>query len=71
MTNYRWFTALIAALVTATLVAYVIPRFGGDGEVNWFVTIGASLGAAVGVLLATRQTVDDGRTVRDDALPPE
>ena len=68
-TNYRWVTAVIAALAAGLIAAIVIPRMTGDGEVNWIVTIVVALVVGVGVALATREKVDDGAHIRDDVLP--
>ena len=68
-TNYRWVTALIAALVVGLLAAVVTPRFGADGDVDWLITIGLAVVAGAAVALATREKVDKGADVRDDVLP--
>lgn len=70
-TNYRWVTALIAALSVGLIAAIVTPRFGDEGEVDWLVTIGLTVLVGAIVALATREKTDDGAHVRDDALPPE
>lgn len=67
-TNYRWVTALVAGLVVGLLAAVVTPRFGDSDGVDWLWTIGIAVLAAAAVALATREKVDDGAHVRDDAL---
>ena len=68
-TNYRWVTAVIAALSAGLIAAIVVPRMTEDGEVNWIVTVVVALVVGVGVALATREKVDRGAHVRDDVLP--
>jgi hypothetical protein len=40
-------TAIGVALVVAMLFAVVMPRFAGDGSVNWAVTVLAGLAAGL------------------------
>ena len=68
-TNYRWVTAVIAALSAGLVAAIVIPRMTDEGEVNWLVTIAVTVAVGVAVALITREKVDDGAHVRDDVLP--
>lgn len=68
-TNYRWVTALIAALVVGLVAAVVTPRFGDSDGVDWLVTIGAAVLAGAVVALVTREKTDDGAHVKDDVLP--
>ena len=70
-TNYRWVTAVIAALSVGMIAAIVTPRMADDGEVNWLVTIGVTVLTGAAIALFTREKVDRGVHVRDDALPPE
>ncbi len=70
-TNYRWVTALVAALMAGLVVAVVTPRYADDGGVNWLWTIGAAVVVGVAVGLFTRAKTDDGAHVRDDALGPD
>ncbi len=69
-TNYRWVTALIAALVGGLLAAVITPRFSEEESVSWLVVGVVAVVAGLAVLLATREKVDEGTHVRDDALPP-
>lgn len=68
-TNYRWVTALAAALLAGLLAAVVTPRVAEDESVTWLVALGVALVAGLAVVLATREKIDDGAHVRDDALP--
>lgn len=47
LTNYRWIVALVAALCVAAVVAVVVPRDGDSETINWLITIGSGLIAAV------------------------
>jgi len=68
-TNYRWVTALIAALVVGLVAAIVTPRFGDSDGVDWLVTIALAVLAGAIVALATREKTDDGAHIKDDVLP--
>lgn len=68
-TNYRWVTALIAALVVGLVAAIVTPRFGDSDGVDWLVTIALAVLAGALVALVTREKTDDGAHVKDDVLP--
>ncbi|PAP77007.1 hypothetical protein [Rubrivirga marina] len=68
-TNYRWVTALIAALVVGLVAAIVTPRFGDSDGVDWLVTIALAVLAGALVALATREKTDDGAHIKDDVLP--
>ncbi len=66
-TNYRWVTAVVAALAVGVVAGIVVPRFL-DSAAGWIVTVVLAVVAGVAVALATREQVDDGAHVRDDAL---
>ena len=70
-TNYRWVTALVAALMAGLLAAVGLPRVMGDDGAGWLLTLAVAAVVGLAVLFATRERVDDGAHVRDDALPPE
>lgn len=66
-TNYRWVTALVAALSVGVVAGIVVPRFL-DTTAGWIVTAVLTVVTGVAVALATRERVDDGAHVRDDVL---
>ncbi len=66
-TNYRWVTALVAALSVGFVAGLVVPRFLGT-TAGWVVTVVLALAAAAAAVVATREKIDDGAHVRDDAL---
>jgi hypothetical protein len=68
-TNYRWVTALIAALGVGLVAAIVTPRYGDSDGVDWLVTIGLAVLTGAIVAFATREKTDDGAHVKDDVLP--
>lgn len=68
-TNYRWVTALVAALAVGLVAALVTPRFGDSDGVDWLVTIALAVFVGALVALATRERTDDGAHVKDDTLP--
>ena len=68
-TNYRWVTAVIAALSAGLVAAIVVPRMTESGETNWLVTILVTVAVGAAVALVTREKVDKGVHVRDDVLP--
>ena len=70
-TNYRWVTALVAALVSGVVTAVLTPRLSAEGETDWLVTIGVAVLVGVAVALLTREKTDDGAHVRDDVLGPK
>ena len=70
-TNYRWVTALVAALVSGVVTAVLTPRLSAEGETDWLVTIGVAVLVGVAVALLTREKTDDGAYVRDDVLGPK
>ena len=69
-TNYRWVTALAAALMAGLLAAVGLPRVLSDDGAGWLLTIAVAAAVGLVVLFATRERVDEGKHVRDDALPP-
>jgi len=69
-TNYRWVTALIAALLAGLLAAIGLPRVVDSDTTGWVLTLVIAVAAGLAVLLVTRERVDSGKRVRDDVLPP-
>ena len=70
-TNYRWVTILVAAFFAGVVAAVAVPRFVEEEAVGWGIAVAVAVLTAVLVALATHERVDEGRHVRDDALPPE
>ncbi len=70
-TNYRWVTAVIAGLSAGLIAAIVAPRYFDDSAVSWIITVVVTLAVGGAVALASRERIDEGVHVRDDALPPE
>lgn len=44
-------TAVASALVVMMLIALVVPRFAGDSQMNWGLTLGAGIVTLLGVFL--------------------
>lgn len=70
-TNYRWITAISAGLMAGVVAGVVVPRYLSDSASGWIVAVVVALVVGAVVAFATRETIDEGAHVRDDALPPE
>ena len=68
-TNYRWVTAIVAALAAGLVVAIVAPRFVETDGTAWILTAVVAVAVGLGVALSTREKVDEGAHVKDDVLP--
>ena len=66
-TNYRWVTVLAAAVIAGVVTGLVVPRVL-DTDTGWIVALVVAAVAGGVVALATRERIDDGKQVRDDAL---
>ena len=66
-TNYRWVTVLAAAVIAGVVTGLVVPRVL-DTDTGWIVALVVAAVAGGAVALATRERIDDGKQVRDDAL---
>ena len=68
-TNYRWVTAIIAALAAALVAAVVAPRFVESDGTAWILTAVVAVAVGAAVALSTREKTDEGAHVKDDVLP--
>lgn len=70
-TNYRWVTAVVAALLAGFLAAGLASRFVEGEALSWIIVVAVAVVVGAAVALVTHERTDDGAHIRDDVLGPK